>query len=171
VGVPGLFGIARPAGTDGPRRRWLAGRGPRGISTSALRERLCAHTNSFAEESGHWQDVTIAYGPRGDRVRACSTNAASSCVLRSDPPGARCRRTTESSTPFAPGWIREPALACGCGNGAPRLGCATETSGAADRRNDTGPPPNRLTSTRRRRPWRPARPAQTSRRRRHWHQR
>jgi hypothetical protein len=83
VGVPGLFGIAWPAWTDGPRRRWLAARGPRGISTSALRERLCAHTNSFAEESGHWRDITIAYGPRGDRVSACSTNAASSCVLRS----------------------------------------------------------------------------------------
>ena len=90
-GVPGLFGIAWPAGTDGPRRRWLAGRAARGISTSALRERLCAHTNSFAEESGHWRDITIAYGPRGDRVSVCSTNPASSCVLRSASPGARCR--------------------------------------------------------------------------------
>jgi hypothetical protein len=54
VGVPGLFGVAGPAGTDGPRRGRLVGRGQREISTSTLRERFCAQPNGFADERSHF---------------------------------------------------------------------------------------------------------------------
>jgi hypothetical protein len=55
-GVPGLFGVSGPAGTDGPRRRRLAGRGQRGVSTSALRD-ASARTPTVSLRS-----VTIAGG-------------------------------------------------------------------------------------------------------------
>src|SRR5262245_45118740 len=70
------------------------------------------------------------------------------------------------SGPFARGWTRGRGSGISRGHGSPASESATDERDGADRRNDTGPPPSRLTSTSPHRPWRPARPVRTLLRRR-----